>query len=277
MVGAGSFQLCRAVIEASCDPGHEVVVPVPAFSAYDLAATVASARIVRIPLSRDHLDLPAMARAVTEQTRAIIVCSPHNPTSTAVGRDEFEEFLGGVPSDRLVVLDEAYTEFVTDPGALRGDLIMADHPNLVVLRTFSKAYGLAGLRVGYALAGASLAGALRKVISPFSISRVSEAAAIASLQPEARRELCRRVTVTTRERDRVAAELERRGFDVAPSQANFLWLPSASAQEWAARLEERGVITRPVGQKGLRLTIGTPDENAAALEAFSHLVPASID
>jgi histidinol-phosphate aminotransferase len=190
-----------------------------------------------------------------------------------VHREELLRFLRGVPSDVVVALDEAYREFVTDPEVPDGLTLLDEFPNLVVLRTFSKAYGLAGLRVGYAIcADPAVAAALRQTQVPFAVTSVAQAAALASLEPAAEKELLERVAEVVGERSRVESELHRLGYDVPPSQANFVWLPLGERTvDWAAGCEQRKVVVRPFAGSGARVTIGTPDENDRFLAAAAEL------
>ncbi|GAA4814857.1 histidinol-phosphate transaminase [Tomitella cavernea] len=271
----GSLQLCRSVVEATCDPGDEVIAPVPAFSAYRMAAEIAGARFIGVPVlgqsspAGPGLDVDAMTAAVGPRTRVVFLCSPHNPTSTALAADDVARLMSAVSGETLVVLDEAYAEFDTNPDTVRGMDLVDSHPNLVVLRTFSKAYGLAGARIGYAVADPDIGAALRRVTSPFSVSRSAEAAALASLHPRVQPEFRRRLTEVVDERTRLTEELRRRGFDVADSAANFLWIASDRAVQWAHGLERRGVITRPYPGLGLRVTVGCESDNDAFLRAFA--------
>jgi histidinol-phosphate aminotransferase len=221
----------------------------------------------RVPL-RDHTyDLDAMGDALGERTRLVFVCTPNNPTGTVVGRDAAERFLERVPEDCLVVFDEAYREFVTDPGTPDGLELIAAHPNVLVLRTFSKAYGLAALRVGYAMGDATVIAEVRKLHVPFEVNAVAQAAALASIG--AQDEMRVRVDGVIAERDRMYAECVTRGYPVVPSQANFLWFDvPATAVELAFHGERHGVVMRSFADTGVRLTIGTPDEDAAALAAL---------
>ena len=199
-VATGSVALIYQLLNAFCDPGDEVVYAWRSFEAYPIAATVADATSVRVPVLADgRHDLDAMAAAVTERTKVVIVCTPNNPTGPAVSQSELDAFLARVPSHVVVVVDEAYLEFVRMDDAVDGVATYRAHPNVIVTRTFSKAYGLAGFRVGYAIAQAPLAGALRSVSLPFGVSSVAQAAAIASLEAEA--ELLERVDALVAERD----------------------------------------------------------------------------
>lgn len=268
-VGCGSVALCQQLVQIAAGPEDEVVFGWRAFEAYPIVTSVAGARPVRVPL-RDHLhDLDAMATAITERTRLVFVCNPNNPTGTAVRRGELTAFLREVPPDVLVALDEAYHEFVTDPDVPDGHTLLDDHPNLIILRTFSKAYGLAGLRVGYGIAAdPAITTALKQVQLPFAVTQVAQQAALASLEPEAEKQLLERVDAVVGERHRVGAELAGMGYDVPPSHANFVWLPLGDATtDWAARCADAGVIVRPFAGDGARVTISTADENDRFLAA----------
>jgi histidinol-phosphate aminotransferase len=274
-VGCGSVSLCTQLVQAVTDPDEEVMYAWRSFEAYPIIAAVSGASAIQVPL-RDHVhDLDAMAERITGKTKLVFVCNPNNPTGTAVRREELVRFLRAVPQDVVVALDEAYREFVSDPLVPDGLTLLAEFPNLIVLRTFSKAYGLAGLRVGYAIAAdPALAAALRQTQVPFAVTTVAQAAALASLEPQAERELLARVSDLVRERGRVLAGLHGLGYDVPPSQANFVWLPLGDATtDWAAACEERKVIVRPFAGSGVRVTVGTPDENDRFLAAAAELAP----
>ena len=203
----------------------------------------------------------------------ILVCNPNNPTGTSVRRAELDEFLDRVPEDIIVVLDEAYREFVTDPEVTDGLETYGDRPNVVVLRTLSKAWGLAGLRIGYLVAQPEVAAAVRKVVTPFSTSSAAQAAALAALDAET--EMRRRCDIIIAERERVQSALAKWFPGIPPSQANFVWLPLHDrAGEFAQVCENNGVIVRPFAGDGVRVTIGTPEENDAFLTAAeSYLGP----
>ncbi|MFC0115944.1 histidinol-phosphate transaminase [Kibdelosporangium aridum] len=271
-IGCGSVSLCQQLIQATCTERDEVVFGWRSFEAYPIVTHVVGAKQVRVPLTSDHaLDLDAMLAAITPQTRLVFVCSPNNPTGTLVRKAELDRFLAAVPSNVLVVLDEAYFEFVTDPDAPDGIDHVRERDNIAVLRTFSKAYGLAGLRVGYCVASEEIAAAVRKVCLPFSVNHLAQAAAIASLDAE--EELFERVHEIKGERVRVRDELIAAGYDVPETQANFVWLPlgehTAAFNEHC--LEHKVVVRAFVGD-GARVTIGTPEENdifLAAAKSFS--------
>lgn len=269
-LGCGSVTICQQLVNITCvGPGDEVVFAWRSFEAYPIVGQTGGATVRTVPLDGDFRhDLDAMAAAVTDRTRLVFVCSPNNPTGPAVHRAEFARFLDAVPDDVLVALDEAYAEYVTDPDAVSGRPLLDEHPNLVVLRTFSKAYRLAGLRVGYALGSEPVATALRKVCPPFSVSSVAQAAAIAAL--EHRAEILDGCAAVAGERDRVAAALRDLGFTVPQSQANFVWLPLGErATEFATHCAERKVIVRPFAADGVRVTVSTPAENDILLDVAS--------
>ncbi|MGW5451662.1 histidinol-phosphate transaminase [Nocardia sp. NPDC003979] len=264
-VGCGSVALCQELVQITCDARtDEVVFAWRSFEAYPIVTQVGNATSVPVPLTADHRhDLDAMADAITERTKLIFVCNPNNPTGTAHQRAELERFLDRVPPHVLVVLDEAYFEYLRLPET-DGIEIGRTRPNVVVLRTFSKAYGLAGLRVGYAVGDPEVITALLKVHIPFSVNRVAQAAAIASL--EAHGELLDRTDVLITQRARVRDALLAAGYEVPPSEANFVWLPlGARSLEFAEASAAAGVLVRPFAGDGVRVTIGDPHENECFL------------
>jgi histidinol-phosphate aminotransferase len=272
-IGCGSVSLCQQMVQAVCAPGEEVIYGWRSFEAYPIVVQVANAQSIQIPLDAGHVyDLDAMLAAITPKTRMLFVCNPNNPTGTAVRRDELERFLDAVPANVLVVLDEAYREFVTDTDVPDGLEYVRSRQNVAVLRTFSKAYGLAGLRVGYSVAPEHITAALKKVYVAFSVNMVAQAAAIASL--DAHDELMERVVDIVAERDRVRAALLEAGYEVPESQANFVWLPlGEQAAAFSAHALDNKLVVRAFAGSGVRVTISTPEENdlflAAAL-SFSH-------
>lgn len=270
-VGGGSVAVLAHILQAFAGPGDEVLYAWRSFEAYPILARAVGAATVEAPLAAGaRHDLDAMLAAITERTKVVLVCSPNNPTGTAVRADELARFMDAVPPHVLVVLDEAYLEFVTDPAAVRSADVLGRWPNLVVLRTFSKAYGLAGLRVGHALGEPDIIGAVRAVVTPFSVSGVAQAAAIASLDAEA--ELLDRVQGIVAERDRVAAALRADGWEVPDAQGNFLWLAlGEQTSDFAAALaaESPSLLVRPFAGDGVRVSIGTAEENDALLAAVA--------
>lgn len=259
--GTGSVGVCQQALQSTAGPGDEVVYAWRSFEAYPIIVQISGARAVTVPLTADERhDLDAMSDAVTEKTRLILVCSPNNPTGTAAHRDELERFVDRVPTDVLVVVDEAYREFVRDPEVPDALDLYRDRPNVAVLRTFSKAYGLAGLRVGFAIAHEPVADALRKTAVPFGVSGVAQAAAIASLDAEP--ELLDRVESLVQERARVWQALRDQGWPVPPSEANFIWLRTGDrTDDFAGVCEQAGVVVRPFSGEGCRVTVAEPEAN----------------
>jgi histidinol-phosphate aminotransferase len=268
VVGNGSVAVLAHVLQAVVEPGDEVVYAWRSFEAYPIAVAVAGGTGVQVPLAAGgRHDLPAMAAAITPRTRVALVCTPNNPTGPAVHRDELEAFLAAVPPDVLVVLDEAYLEFVRDPQAPDGLELQRRFPNVVLLRTMSKAYGLAGLRVGYAVATPVLAAGIRSVSTPFGVSHVAQRAAIASLLPAAQSELLERVAALVTERDRVTAALADQGWDLPETHANFVWFGlGAATTARAAEAAAAGVLVRPFAGDGFRVSIGEREANDLVLK-----------
>jgi histidinol-phosphate aminotransferase len=263
-VGCGSVSLCQQLIQISASAGDEVVMGWHSFELYPPMVQVAGAVAVKVPLTDHTFDLYAMLAAVTERTRLIFVCNPNNPTSTVVNPDALTRFVDAVPPHILIAIDEAYVEYIRD-GMLPDSLELARaRSNVVVLRTFSKAYGLAGLRVGYAVGHPDLITALDQVYVPFSVTSISQAAAIASL--DAADELLARTDAVVAERSRIAAGLRDAGYTLPPSQANFVWLPlGPRTPDFVAQAADARIVVRPFAPDGVRVTIGAPDENDALL------------
>lgn len=263
VIGGGSVALCQELVQATCAAGDEVVFGWRSFEAYPIVTLVAGARAVQVPLTADDIhDLDAMAAAVTDRTRLMFVCNPNNPTGTVVERADLDRFLDAVPEHVLVVLDEAYFEY--NDGAIDGVEIGRTRPNVFVLRTFSKAYGLAGLRVGYGVGAPSVVTAMKKVHTAFSVSTVAQAAAIASLA--ASDELLARTVGVTAERSRMQKELRDAGYRIPDSSANFVWIPLGDRSgDFAAASREAGILVRAYGTDGVRITVGDVHENDAFL------------
>jgi histidinol-phosphate aminotransferase len=273
--GTGSVGVLQQVVQSTATEGDEVVYAWRSFEAYPIVVQVSGATPVRVPLRADeHHDLDAMADAVTDRTRLVLVCSPNNPTGTAVQRARLERFLDRVPEHVLVVVDEAYREFVRDPEVPDAIDVYRDRPNVAVLRTFSKAYGLAGLRVGFAVAHEPVADALRKTVVPFGVSGLAQIAAVASLAAEG--ELLERCEALVAERTRVQDALREQGWSAVPvSQANFVWLRLGErTDEFAAACEEAGVVVRPFSGEGARVSVGEPEANDLFLRVAKGFVPA---
>jgi histidinol-phosphate aminotransferase len=265
-LATGSVGLIYQLVQAYCDPGDEVVYAWRSFEAYPIAVTAAGARNVRVPLTEDgRHDLHAMAEAITDRTKIVMICTPNNPTGPSVTQTQLDAFLDQVPAHVLVVVDEAYVEFVRMTDAVDGVATVLAQDNVVSTRTFSKAYGLAGFRVGYAVAPPAIATALRAVSLPFGISGVAQAAAIASLRAEP--ELLARVESLVAERDRVVKGLADVGMGVPESQGNFVWFAAGERTgELAAAAEELGIVVRPFAGEGARISIGETEANDRIVE-----------
>ena len=271
-VGAGSVALLSQFITAAAGPGDEVVYAWRSFEAYPGLVTVAGATSIRVPVLADgRHDLPAMAAAISDRTRVVIVCSPNNPTGPAVTQTEFEEFLASVPSDLLVLLDEAYVEFVRQSDAVNGERLLGLYPNLVILRTFSKAWGLAGLRLGYAIGPAHVLDAARAAAIPLSVTEAAQLAGEAALDLES--ELLGRVDQLVERRGRVLTGLRRLGFSVPNAEGNFVWLALGSATDQAADLlHEAGIAARVFPGEGIRVSIGEEGSVDKLLTAATEIV-----
>lgn len=262
--GCGSVSLCQQLIQITTGAGDEVVFGWRSFEIYPLQVRTAGGVPVGVPLREHTYDLDAMLAAITDRTRLIFVCNPNNPTSTVVDPDALARFVAAVPSHIMVAIDEAYVEYIRDDMLPDSFGLVRAHPNVVVLRTFSKAYGLAGLRVGYAVGDPEVITSLGKVYVPFTVSSVAQAAAIASM--DAADELLKRTDAVVAERVRVSAALRDAGFTLPPPQSNFVWLPLADRTlDFVADAAEARIVVRPYGTDGVRVTIGAPEENDALL------------
>jgi histidinol-phosphate aminotransferase len=262
-------------VQASAGEGDEVVYAWRSFEAYPIVTALAGAKSVQVGLD-DHARhrLDAMRAAITDRTKVVIVCTPNNPTGPMVTHDELERFVDDVPSHVLVVIDEAYLEFVTDEEAPRSLELYRDRPNVMVLRTFSKAYGLAGLRVGYAVAHPPVASALRKTATPFGVNSIAQAAAVASLK--AFDELKERVDALVAERTRVIEALRGQGWFIPESQANFVWFGLGDRSgDFAAAAQEAGLTLRQYGTDGVRATIGETEANDVLVRVAGEFIAAN--
>jgi histidinol-phosphate aminotransferase len=278
-IGNGSCDVLLAAGDALLEPGAELVYAWPSFSVYPHLAAASGAHALEIPLDDQHRhDLAAMRREITVATRLVIVCNPNNPTSTALPLDEIAAFVDDVPRHVAVILDEAYIEFslLQDPD--ESVPLLERHPNLVLLRTFSKVYGLCGLRVGYALCGSeSFRTAVDQVRQPFFCNAAAQAAALEALNHE--EEVTRRVERNLAERMGLEDGLRALGIEPAESQANFVWFDLGEGRvesEVMQGLAQRGVLVRAgtsLGREGaLRVTVGTQAENERFLEALGALL-----
>ena len=266
-LGAGSTQLIGCVALATGGAGASAVYATPSFVMYPISTLVAGARPIEVSLDDEwRLDLDAMLAAIDDDTTAVYVCNPNNPTGTYRSAEDIAGFIDAVPPDVLVVVDEAYHHYVTAPDYESAIPIASERGNVVVLRTFSKIYGLAGLRIGYGISTAETIAALRKTQPPFSANTIAQIAALESLGHDDR--MAETAAANTAGRDQIEAGLAERGIDYAPSQANFIAIkvPDRS-KELSDQLLKEGVIVRPMGPI-IRVTVGTEDENQRFLKAL---------
>ncbi len=259
-VGCGSAGILQELLLSYVDPGDEVLYPWRSFEVYPVYTRLVGGIEVTVPLVDGHFDLDAVATAATERTKLVILSNPNNPTGTARPMSEIGALLDRVPDDTIVVLDEAYREFMSpELGDPITDLL-PNHPNLIVLRTFSKAQGLAALRVGYGIAAPELIETVDKTLFPFAVNGLAQAAAMASI--DAHTEIAERVSLIIEERGRVSAALTAAGWTLPEAQANFVYLDlGARTEDVYLDLERQGVVTRPFADEGIRVTIGTPEQN----------------
>lgn len=271
VVGPGSIQVLANALTAVAQIGNNVIYPWRSFEAYPILVgiTGASSRQILLNSQGSH-DLPAILEAVDADTAAIILCSPNNPTGPSLSALQVRQFLEDLPQTVLTVLDEAYFEFDTLPGHVDGAALLADFPNLLVLRTFSKAYGLAGLRCGYGLTSPQVAAAIRKVATPFGLSSVAEACALAALAAE---EIMRQqVAKICQERERVVGKLHENGWSIPQAGGNFIWFAGQVGAQIQEAALSQGIQTRGFPE-GVRVTIGNRTENDQFLAAISGIKP----
>jgi histidinol-phosphate aminotransferase len=271
LVGNGADELIGLVALAAFDPGDEVVVPTPSFEPYATSAVLAGARVVASPLAGYETDLDDVRRRVTPRTKAVILCSPHNPATTIIRRTPLVRLLESLGDDPpLVVLDEAYRDFCDDPDHPDGVELLARFPRLLVLRTFSKIAALAGLRVGYAIGGLESIDRLNRVRAPFNVNRLGQVAALAALDDPEHWERSQHVVLE--ERAFLARELARRGLTFPPSQANFFLVKVPGATAVRERLLRAGLVVRDGAGVGfpdhLRISIGTHGVNERLLRVL---------
>jgi histidinol-phosphate aminotransferase len=269
-VGPGSVGVLQQIITGLCDAGDEVIFAWRSFEAYPILVELAGARPVRIPLdAAEGHDLDAMAAAVTEQTRIVLLCTPNNPTGVPISHACIEAFLRSVRSDILVVIDEAYVEYAETGSGPDSLALYRDFPNVCILRTFSKAYGLAGLRVGYAVTAPAIAEGLRRTAIPFAVTALAQKAAIASL--DATDEMQARVAVVKDERSRLAVQLEAQGWKLQPSQGNFLWIRADDdlRARLVAAFDQADIMVRAYQGDGVRITVADPASNDRVLQVMT--------
>jgi len=270
ILGNGSNEIIEFVGHAFMGPGVDVVVSEYCFAIYPIVAQLFGARVITVP-ARDHgHDLPAMRKAITAATRVVFVANPNNPTGTLAPRGEVVRFINEVPPHVLIVMDEAYFEFLDQPVDFLPLLRAGENPNLLLMRTFSKIFGLAGLRIGYGIGHPELIAALEKVRQPFNLNAVAQAGALAALDDEEHLERTR--LNNTAGLEFFTLELRKLGLEFVPSHANFILVKVGDGAGAFQALQQRGIITRPMAGYGmpewLRVSIGTPQENRRCLLAL---------
>lgn len=272
--GNGSNEIIELIVRTFVRNGDRVVTAEPTFLIYRMVVQAAGGHTVTIPLKNFTYDLKALAGAIDQYTRVVFISNPNNPTGTIIKRDEFEWFLGEIPEDVIVVMDEAYYEFVTDQEFPDGlDYIDSIKP-VITLRTFSKVYGLAGLRIGYGIAHPYIIENLNRVRQPFNINSIAQAAAIAALDD--REHLCKTIDNNLKGLEFLFKELERLGLETVPTQTNFFLIKVGNGNEVYKRLLQKGVIVRPMDGYGLgeyiRVTVGLPEENERFIYALREVI-----
>jgi len=272
VLGNGADELIGLFALAALEPGDEVIIPRPSFEPYATAATLAGTTIVWVPLKDYRIELEDCLRALTERTKVMFLCNPHNPTGTIFRKPEWESFLGRLHDPPFVILDEAYRDFADDPECPDGIDSLARCSTLIILRTFSKIAGLAGLRIGYAIAGESVIAMLERVRAPYNINRPAQVAALAALRDQAHSERTR--ALVREERVFLSEAFRRLGWRVVPSQTNFLLVEIGSRGEaYRERCRQAGILVRDgaaVGYPGhLRISVGTRSQNEALLAALA--------
>lgn len=273
VVGNGSVALIELILRSIATDGDEVVYSWRSFEAYPIAVAATGARSVQVPnTASGRHDLPAMVAAITPATKAVMVCTPNNPTSTALTHSELVEFCEQVPSSVLILLDEAYWHFDTSQDRVRAEELLATYKNVITLRTFSKAYGLAGLRVGYAIGRRRLMRQLQVAATPFGTNALGQIAALAALRDQATADA--NVAAIIAKREEFVRQLQTQGWQIPAPQGNFVWLALGDrTQEFAAAAQDAGVMVRPFAGEGVRITIGESEANAIALEIAAKFAP----
>ncbi len=258
--GCGSVGLLQQLLLSYVDPGDEVLYPWRSFEVYPVYTKLVGGKEVTVPLKDDRFDLPAVAEAATPNTKLVILSNPNNPTGTAQPMSEIAELMKAVPEGAIVVVDEAYREFMSPELGDPVTQLLPHYPNLIVLRTFSKAQGLAALRVGYAIGHPEVIETIDKTLFPFAVNGLAQVAAMAAIDAHA--EVMARVEFIIEERSRVSLALADAGWRLPDPEANFIYLPLGSrTEEVYLELEKQGVVTRPFAGEGIRVTIGTIEEN----------------
>lgn len=277
LVGNGSDELLRLITETFVNLGDEVLYGVPSFSEYGFMALVMGGKCVEVPVKDMRFDLPAMREKITDRTKIVYICNPNNPTGSIVGRSGTDEFMKSIPEDVLVVFDEAYFEYVTDKDYVSGLEYLAQGKNVIVLRTFSKIYGLAGLRVGYGITTPEIAGAVNRVREPFNVNLLAQTAAVGALEDKEHLQKSRELNI--KGRDYLYQEFSRMGLSYVPTEANFIFVDvKRECRPLFNALLKEGVIVRTGDIFGfptyIRVTIGKPEENQRFIAALQKVLQA---
>lgn len=273
VLGCGSTEVITQLVDLVAGPGDEVIYPWRSFEAYPIIVTGAGATSVQIPNRADGShDVDAMIAAINDRTRLIILNNPNNPTSASLSEKEARKVLDAVPSDVLVLIDEAYVQFNTAKGTANGIKLYHEYPNVVVAQTFSKAYGLAGLRIGYGIAPAEVVEGMRKVAVPFGVSQIAQVAALASLEDDASKEMSTRVASLVAERERIVEALREQGWNIEDAYANFFWMPfGADTEKVTEHFIAAGLSVRAFAGEGIRISIGEREANDRVLAVCENL------
>lgn len=276
IVGNGSDEIIKMIAEAYLEPGDEVIISEPTFSQYRFAATLMGAEIISVPLNNYCYNLKAIAEKVSEQTKLIFVCNPNNPTGTIVPQNELEQFLQVIPKTVLVVVDEAYYEYVQTDTYPQTVSLLKDYPNLLITRTFSKIYGLAALRVGYGIADPAIISTLARAKEPFNVNTLAQAAALASLNDP--QHVQKSIELNEQGKRYLYEQFELLGLDYVPTETNFILADlNADADHIFKQLLAKGVIIRSAAPFGLpsfiRITIGTMEQNRRFIGALREVLP----
>jgi histidinol-phosphate aminotransferase len=267
-VGLGSSEIIDLASRVLLRPGLDGITSEGSFALFAIAIRASGGHLIQTPMRNYTFDLDAIAAAVTPETRVVYIANPNNPTGTAFGHDEFANFLKRMPGDVLIVLDEAYHEYAERSDLPKSRELFREYNNILTLRTFSKVYGLAGLRIGYGIGHPTLVAEMNKLRTPFNVTSVGQAAALAALDDD--EHVRRSVEMNRSERTRLFEELRKLGFSPVPSDCNFLFVPiGPKAKAWCDELLLEGVIVRPMGWMGfpeaIRISVGSPSENTKLL------------
>ncbi|HXX57712.1 MAG TPA: histidinol-phosphate transaminase [Thermodesulfovibrionales bacterium] len=270
ILGNGSNELLDIAARTFMRPGDEAVMAHPSFVVYSMAVQSLGGKAVQVPLKDFTHDLTAMLHAVTEKTRMVFIANPNNPTGTMNKKEEFDRMMEGMPDGILTVVDEAYYEYVSDPDYADSMKWFGKGKDILILRTFSKIYGLAGLRIGYGIAKGYIITEMNKLRPPFNTNSISQVAALHALRDE--EHVARSRNMNDEGKRYLYRELERLGLVYVPTEANFIYMPVKGSMDLYERLLRSGVIVRPMGPDAIRVTIGLPEENRRFIEAFGSVM-----